>query len=101
MSKHSRPRRHSVAQKVVLFVNSLLVIGCFAGSTALVLGQDVVTSQQKVELVANLADAEQADLGPTETFPTADPQAKNFLITGADNNSCVDQNSPFAAAFGD
>ena len=101
MSKHSQPRRHSLAQKLVLFVNSLLVIGCLAGSTALVLGQNVVTSQQKVELVANLADAEQADLGPTETFPVADPQAKNFLITGADNNSCVDQNSPFAAAFGD
>lgn len=34
------------------------------------------------------------------TFPAADPQAKNFLITGADNNSCIDPDSPFAASVG-
>jgi LCP family protein required for cell wall assembly len=37
---------------------------------------------------------------PPETFPPADPTAKNFLITGADNNSCIDPDSPFAGAFG-
>ena len=102
MSNTPRPlRRHSLAQKLVLGVNCLLIAGCFAGATALVMGQRLVGSQQKVELVANLADAAQAELGPTETFPPADPQAKNFLITGADNNSCVDKESPYAAAFGD
>ncbi len=34
------------------------------------------------------------------TFPPADPTAKNFLITGADNGACVDPNSPYADAFG-
>ncbi len=38
---------------------------------------------------------------PTSTFPPAEPQAKNFLITGADNNSCIDPESPYSAAFGD
>ena len=38
---------------------------------------------------------------PTSTFPPAEPDAKNFLITGADNNSCVDSDSPYAPAFGD
>jgi LCP family protein required for cell wall assembly len=37
---------------------------------------------------------------PAPTFPVADPAAKNFLITGADNGACVDPNSPYAAAFG-
>ena len=37
---------------------------------------------------------------PPETFPPADPTAKNFLITGADNGACVDPNSPFFQAFG-
>lgn len=101
MSKRKSSRRHSLPQKLVLVVNCLLILGCFAGATALVLGQDFVGSQKKVELVTNLATAAQASLGPTETFPVADPQAQNFLITGADNNSCVDPNSPFAAAFGD
>jgi LCP family protein required for cell wall assembly len=35
------------------------------------------------------------------TFPDADPEASNFLITGADNGACVDPDSPYAAAFGD
>ncbi len=38
---------------------------------------------------------------PVETFPPAEPEAKNFLITGADNNACIDPDSPYAAAFGD
>jgi LCP family protein required for cell wall assembly len=38
---------------------------------------------------------------PPETFPQAEPDAKNFLITGADNNSCIDPDSPYAPAFGD
>ena len=37
---------------------------------------------------------------PPETFPPADPTARNFLITGADNNACIDPNSPYASAFG-
>jgi LCP family protein required for cell wall assembly len=38
---------------------------------------------------------------PPPTFPPAEPDAKNFLITGADNNSCIDPDSPYYAAFGD
>jgi LCP family protein required for cell wall assembly len=101
MPKRSTPRRHSMSQKLILAINSLLIIGCFAGSAALLVGNKVVGDQQKVPLVPNLADAADAELGPTETFPAADPQASNFLITGADNNSCIDPASPFAGAFGD
>jgi LCP family protein required for cell wall assembly len=46
------------------------------------------------------AAAAESDI-PTSTFPPAEPQAKNFLITGADNNSCIDPDSPYSAAFGD
>jgi LCP family protein required for cell wall assembly len=35
------------------------------------------------------------------TFPAADPEARNFMITGADNGACIDPNSPYADAFGD
>jgi LCP family protein required for cell wall assembly len=38
---------------------------------------------------------------PAVTFPEAEPQARNFLVTGADNNACVDPDSPYAPAFGD
>lgn len=40
------------------------------------------------------------ELAPVETFPLAEPSARNILITGADNNSCIDPDSPYAAAFG-
>ncbi|HET9546632.1 MAG TPA: LCP family protein [Desertimonas sp.] len=39
--------------------------------------------------------------GPVATFPDADPEAQNFLITGADNGACIDPDSPYAGAFGD
>ena len=43
-----------------------------------------------------------ADLdAPVETFPLAEPGARNILITGADNNACLDPDSRFAPAFGD
>ena len=38
---------------------------------------------------------------PVETFPAAEPDARNILITGADNNACLDPESRFAPAFGD
>lgn len=40
-------------------------------------------------------------LQPVETFPPAEPGARNILITGADNNACLDPDSRFAPAFGD
>ncbi len=52
--------------------------------------------------------ADESDLDPTvdpnvpvETFPPAEPGARNILITGADNNACLDPDSPYALAFGD
>jgi len=100
MSTRPAPRRHTATQKLILAVNCVLVLACFAGAVALLVGERIVGSQQKVELVGNLAEA--ADpAAPDDTFPIADPEAKNFLITGADNNQCVDPNSPFAGAFGD
>ena len=38
---------------------------------------------------------------PVATFPEADPEAQNFLVTGADNGACIDPESPYAGAFGD
>jgi LCP family protein required for cell wall assembly len=38
---------------------------------------------------------------PDVSFPEVDPEAQNFLITGADNGACIDPDSPYAGAFGD
>ncbi len=47
------------------------------------------------------APASTVEITTPPTFPDADPEASNFLLTGADNGACVDPNSPWAAAFGD
>ena len=34
-------------------------------------------------------------------LPEGDLSAKNYLITGSDNNTCIDPESPYAGGFGD
>lgn len=48
-----------------------------------------------------VAAPDAADAAPSGTFPDADPDARNFLITGADNGSCVAEDSLTAGSFGD
>jgi LCP family protein required for cell wall assembly len=106
-------------QRALLVANCIIVLACFAGAAGLVLARNVSNSIGKVELADpstgttvaggtpattlpgdSAATSAPQDTAPTETFPAADPSAKNFLITGADNNACIDPNSPYAAAFG-
>jgi LCP family protein required for cell wall assembly len=119
-----RKHRRTWPQRLLLGVNALVITGCFAGAGALVVARNLGNSLNKVELadassvttsptsiitgttiegvteVALPTDVTDPN-APTETLPEADPEAKNFLITGADNDACVDPNSPYAAAFGD
>jgi LCP family protein required for cell wall assembly len=98
--------RHTLAQRLVLGVNILVVITCLAGAGALLYAKrqaDLRLQTPKVA-VATTAPPTQppaSDGGSTttpETFPAADPQAQNFLITGSDANACVTPNSPWAGA---
>jgi LCP family protein required for cell wall assembly len=66
--------------------------------------QESNAGEQSFESTAPVSDGSGATgepVPPVETFPPAEPAAKNFLITGADNNACIDPDSPYAAAFGD
>ena len=95
---------------------------CFIAAGGLYAGQRIVEDRNNVEIDSGAAqtsgdtnltvpadDVEAAapanddgsESEPVETFPPADPGARNFLITGADNNSCIDPDSPYAPAFGD
>jgi LCP family protein required for cell wall assembly len=98
----------------------LIIAGAFVGAIATFAAAGVLYAGQRVIEDRNIAPpllspgptttfaatnttiaGEQPVDTPAPTFPDAEPGAKNFLITGADNNSCVDPNSPFAPAFGD
>lgn len=87
-----------------------------AAAGALAAGQWVVASRNLVTLLPQTPPTTapaplttDADGRPTVTttptveagFPTAEPEARNFLITGTDNNECIDPDSPFAGGFGD
>lgn len=121
----TRHLRRSWPQRLLLVVNCLLVVACLAGAAALVVARNVSNSIGRVELAApsdrtlaptpttapvspttggddiGASTVAPEGTGPVETYPTVDLAAQNFLITGADNNACVDPNSPYASAFGD
>jgi LCP family protein required for cell wall assembly len=118
MAEHPpRTRRRTWPQRLTIAVLVVAAVASFAAAGALAAGQWVVSSRNLVVLedqgpagapgqtVLVLPD----DTGPADnaapttitTFPPAEPEAKNFLITGADNNACIDPDSPFAPAFGD
>jgi LCP family protein required for cell wall assembly len=114
----SKPKR-SWPQRLTIGAVFALALGSFSAAGGLYAGQRVIESRNlaptiidpsQVTTVAPAVDnttdvlagpASTPDTVPVETFPPAEPGAQNFLITGADNNSCVDPNSPYAGAFGD
>lgn len=116
-----RPKlRRTWPQRLTIAGVFIAAFGSFAAGSALLAAQRVVEDRNVV--VIEDASAAPADdqtsfasttplddgdtsaaepAGPVETFPPAEPAARNFLITGADNNACIDADSPYAAAFGD
>jgi len=109
-------------QRATIAALLLGAIAAFAAAGALAVGQWVVASRNLVVLAdqdaalgaPSLAGTDeirtpsdpgsQQDPGDAEAvaeFPPAEPAARNFLITGADNNACIDPDSRFAPAFGD
>jgi LCP family protein required for cell wall assembly len=89
----------------MLGVNVLVVLACFAGAVALIVGKRVRESI-KAAPQATVVDQGGATVNsdgqfvgdPSVTFPVADPQAQNFLIVGDDSHACVDKDSPWASA---
>src|SRR5918993_1608410 len=110
------PRR-TWPQRLTITGAFLCAIACFGAAGVLYAGQRVVEDRNIAPTIINPStnttatiapptseggDVEEASEATTPpTFPPAEPGAKNFLITGADNNSCVDPDSPYAPAFGD
>lgn len=107
---HSKRVPRTWPQRLMIATTFVLAIATFGAAGALYAGQRVVEDRNLApEIVdpSNVTTTQPAaadgpaDSAPPETFPPAEPEAQNFLITGADNNSCVDPDSPYAPAFGD
>jgi LCP family protein required for cell wall assembly len=121
-------RRRSWPERIAIGGSIAAALLCFATAGGLVAGYMVLQQREVVDITNPAlrpraeAAAAPAETRPTmpdgsspepppvtagsdettpPTFPPADPDAKNFLVTGADNGACIDPNSPYAAAFGD
>jgi LCP family protein required for cell wall assembly len=128
--RSSRKRRRTWPQRLLIVGVFITALACFAAASGIYAAQRVLEDRNIAPAIidprtnadAGFAAGEAAPAGddgsdgaavdagdepaadpdvPPSTFPPAEPEAKNFLITGADNNSCIDPDSPYAAAFGD
>jgi LCP family protein required for cell wall assembly len=116
-----RKQRRRVLHWTILVLNIVIAFSCFVGSAVLIAGQQVINDQRKTGAIASPTTAapplsfeptgtteggtapdgtggpDSTDPAVTDTvatFPPADPEARNFLITGSDNGACNDPNSP-------
>ena len=106
-------------QRLTIAAVFVMAIGSFGAAGALYAGQRVIEDRNIAPAIVDPSqtttiaggqpsndsvapgDSVAESVAPPETFPPVEPGAKNFLITGADNNSCIDPDSPYAPAFGD
>jgi LCP family protein required for cell wall assembly len=111
--------RRTWPQRLTIAAVFLLAFGSFGAAGALYAGQRIIENRNLAPTLVDpsasatttlpaLPPSDTVDPGapvvetaPPATFPEAEPNAKNFLVTGADNNACVDPDSPYAPAFGD
>jgi LCP family protein required for cell wall assembly len=127
-ASRSSGHRRTWPERLAIGASIVAAVLCFATAGGLVAAYMVLHQRKVIEITNPAEERPTADAGaaPAEpsttpppadgtvarqpdapttttppTFPPADPAAKNFLITGADNGACIDPNSPFAGAFGD
>lgn len=79
-----------------LFVgfNLVLAVAMVASGSGLLWANWKLGTRQVVAIDAPYRDG-------TVDLPEGDLSAKNYLLTGSDNNTCIDPDSPYAGGFGD
>ncbi len=90
--------RHTWPQRLIFGFNIVVAVALLVGGGALVYANQRVTDRKVVSIsgtnTQKVSDgAVSAD--ELENIPEGDLSAKNFLITGRDNNECVDSNSKY------
>lgn len=94
MSEESARPGRTGKHKAFVFFNLFLASATIIGGSGLVYANWKLSSRNVVTIDSvNRGDG-------NLNLPAGDLSAKNFLITGSDNDSCIDKNSPFAGGFG-
>ncbi len=102
--KHRRYRR-SLAHRLVLIMNIVVASVLIVAGIGILWAGQRLDSRQVVSINGSPLGTVVSDavIAPSDewTLTEGDLQSQNFLLTGSDNGSCVDPNSPYAGAFGD
>jgi LCP family protein required for cell wall assembly len=95
MSDAIQKTRHSGKQRIFVFFNIGLAVVTILAGTGLLYANWKLGNRQVVAI--ETVDNSDGNLN----LPEGDRTAKNFLITGSDNNACISKDSPFYGGFGE
>ena len=99
--RYARPRSHYL----VLTLNIVVVFSLLIAGVGMLWANNRLNTRQVVSLNRDpiAKPSTDAEITPSDSWnlTEGDLAAKNFLLTGSDNGSCVDPKSPYAGAFGD
>lgn len=95
MARH--PFRHTWPQRLIFGFNLVVAVGLLVGGGALVYANQRVTDRKVVTISPseNPSGGGAVAADELDDIPEGDLSTKNFLITGRDNNECVDSNSKY------
>jgi LCP family protein required for cell wall assembly len=100
MMSREKKYHHSWPQRLIFGFNIVVAVASIVAGVVLVYANNRLDDRKVVTLESpgapNAAEVEGIDL---ENLPEGDLTAKNFLITGRDNNSCIDPDSPYAKTY--
>ena len=94
MSDEIVSSNRSGKQRVFLLANITLAVLTILSGTGLLYANWKLNNRKVVTIDLVDPNANEFDL------PIGDLKAKNFLITGSDNNACIAKDSPYAGGFG-
>jgi LCP family protein required for cell wall assembly len=94
MSDEIASPHHSGKHRVFLLANLTLAVLTILSGTGLLYANWKLNNRKVVTIDSVDSNANGFDL------PIGDLKAKNFLITGSDNNACIAKDSPYAGGFG-
>ena len=95
MPDHSGHPRRTLRQRLLFGGNMVLAFALVVSGTAMLYANWKLSNRQVVTIDAAPAEGD-GDLN----LPEGDLSARNYLITGSDNDACIDPDSPFAGGFG-
>ena len=94
MSDEINSPHHSGKHRVFLLANLTLAVLTILSGSGLLYANWKLNNRKVVTIDSVDSNANGFDL------PIGDLKAKNFLITGSDNNACIAKDSPYAGGFG-